>query len=202
MRLAIIGATGMLGRHAAIAAVNAGHDVIVTYRSPQALERLADLKCEARRGDLSDSDSLRDALSDVDAVINCAGYYPGAPRPWREEVHTATAQMENFYKACAGLPLKKIVYLGAAIALPRDPAGRPGHEELTYTQPPQNKNPYVQVKWAMDEQARQKSKEGLPVAIAIPTMTLENSIQEIQPDASLLRWRKGHCRVTWMACET
>lgn len=171
MRIAIIGATGMLGHHTALAASRAGHEVIVVYRNPRSLEAIRDFQFEARHADLNDRVALRSAFTGIDAVINCAGYYPTVPRPWRDDVQTATSQMQNFYDACADLPLNKIVYLGAAIALPRDSKGRPGNEELRYRKPPDNKSPYLQVKWALDELALTRAEEGLPITIGIPTMT-------------------------------
>jgi len=171
MRIAIVGATGMLGHHTALAAVRAGHEVIVVYRNPRSLGAIRDVRCEARQADLNDRVALHNAFIGVGAVINCAGYYPTVPRPWRDEVQMAKSQMQNFYDACADLPLNKIVYLGAAIALPRDSKGRPGNEELRYREQPDNKSPYLQVKWALDEQALNRAQEGLPITIGIPTMT-------------------------------
>jgi dihydroflavonol-4-reductase len=40
---------------------------------------------EARHADLNDRTALRNAFTGVDAVINCARYYPTVPRPWRDE---------------------------------------------------------------------------------------------------------------------
>ena len=171
MRIAIIGATGMIGHHTALAAVQRGHEVVVVHRASSNLDQIADLKFTSAIADLDDREALTRALNGVDAVINCAGYYPTAPRPWREEVKTATTQMDHFYAACAQHKLHKIVYLGAAIAMPRHAQGEPGNETLEYTGEPANKNPYLQVKVAMDAQARAKAREGLPVVIAIPSMT-------------------------------
>ena len=171
MRMAIVGATGMLGRHTLAAAAAGGHDVVAIARSESSLQRLRNAPLESRLADLDDRESLRRALKNVDAVVNCAGYYPTVPRPWRAEVETATGQMENFYAACAEQPLRKIVYLGGAIALRRHPASEPGDETLDYPGEPPSTNPYVRVKWALDVQARAKAGEGLPVVIGIPTMT-------------------------------
>lgn len=171
MRIAIIGATGMLGHHAARAALARGHELVVIHRASSRLDALADLRFQPAIADLDDHAALARALTGVDAVINCAGYYPGPPRPWREEVATATAQMENFYRACAQHRLRKIVYLGGAIALRRNPTGEPGDETLDYPERPANLNPYLQVKWAMDGQAREQARQGLPVVIGIPSMT-------------------------------
>jgi dihydroflavonol-4-reductase len=161
----------MLGQHTLAAAATAGHDVVAIARSDSSLRRLSNAALESRLADLNDRESLRRALKNVDAVVNCAGYYPTVPRPWRAEVETATRQMENFYAACAEQPLRKIVYLGGAIALRRHPAGKPGDETLDYPGEPPSTNPYLRVKWALDVQARAKAGQGLPVVIGIPTMT-------------------------------
>jgi len=91
MRIAIIGATGMLGQHAALAALAAGHDLRLTYRKEAALARLGDIPYERAPADLGDRAALTRALQGVDGVINTAAYYPTVPRPWREEVATARA---------------------------------------------------------------------------------------------------------------
>jgi dihydroflavonol-4-reductase len=171
MRVAVVGATGLLGQHTVVAAAAAGHEVVAIARSNNSLQRLANPATESRIADLDDFESLCRALRNVNAVINCAGYYPTVPRPWRAEVETATRQMENFYAACAEQQLKKIVYLGGAIALRRHPNGDPGDEAMDYPGEPPSTNPYVRVKWALDVQARAKAREGLPVVIGIPTMT-------------------------------
>jgi uncharacterized protein YbjT (DUF2867 family) len=48
MRIAVVGATGMLGQHVARHTLRAGHDLIALYRNPRLLNSLADLRCEAR----------------------------------------------------------------------------------------------------------------------------------------------------------
>jgi dihydroflavonol-4-reductase len=69
------------------------------------------------------------------------------------------------------LPLKKIVYVGAAIALPKSRDGQPGDGSLSYIEPPKDKNPYLQVKWAQDAMALRFAQEGMPVVIGVPSMT-------------------------------
>ncbi len=172
MNIALIGATGMIGHHTARALLQRGHELTIVHRQSSNLEQVRDLQFNAVVADLDSEQQLAAALSGVDAVINCAGYYPTRPRAWRDEVATATGQMENFYRACAAHgKLQKIVYLGAAIALRRHPDGEPGHADLEYPSQPDDRNPYLQVKWAMDRQAKQQASAGLPVVIGIPSMT-------------------------------
>lgn len=170
MRLAVIGATGMIGNHTARAAAEAGHELAVVHREGSNLRALDGLKFEPRVGDLNDRRSLVAALRGAEAVINCAAYYPTEPRPWKAEVERAVTQTENFYAACADNGLRKIVYVGAAIALAREPSGKPATEESTYAARPDDLTPYVQVKWEMDRLASEKAGQGLPVVTGIPAM--------------------------------
>lgn len=171
MRIAIIGATGMIGHHTALAALAAGHNIVLLHRPNSNLTKIADIPGERRVATLDKRQWMERALEGVDAVINCAGYYPTAPRHWQAEVKTAATQMQKFYDACAVHSLNKIVYLGGAIALPKQPDGSPGHADLHYQSQPTNKNAYLQVKWAMDKQALAQVKHGLPVVVGIPSMT-------------------------------
>ncbi len=170
MRIAVIGATGMIGNHTARAAVERGHEVVVVHRRSSNLAALADVPFRSAVADLDDREALKAALAQVDAVVNCAAPYPLEPRPWQAETAASLARMENFYAAC-GPHLRKIVYVGGAIALRRDPDGKPGHEGLSHPERPRDPNPYLQAKWAMDAQALAKAKQGLPVLVGIPAMT-------------------------------
>jgi dihydroflavonol-4-reductase len=172
VNIAVLGATGMIGRHTAQAVIDAGHALTVIHRKSSNLVDLQALRFESSIADLEDPDAMADAFSRVDAVIHCAGYYPTVPRPLAQELAQATAQMENFLNACArARNLEKVVYVGAAIALPRSPDGTPGTEALDYTTRPADPTPYVQVKFAMDRMARARAKDGVPVTVGIPAMT-------------------------------
>jgi len=171
MNLLILGATGMLGQQAARAAAAAGHDLTLAYRDPKTLSRFEGLKHRAVRVDLDDTASLTAALGGVDSVLHAAAPYPTQPRPWQAEVAAGLERMQSFYRACESRPLHRIVYLGGAIALQRRADGAPGDETCEYPGTPPNRNPYVQLKWALDEQAKAQAHAGLPVCIGIPSMT-------------------------------
>jgi dihydroflavonol-4-reductase len=171
MRIAIIGATGMIGNHTVRAARGKGHEVIAIYRNPALLRSLERVDADFRQADLNDMNSLRPGLKGADAVIHAAAYYPTTPKPLAQEMETAKRLMENLYKVSSELPLKKIVYVGAAIALPRNTNGVPADGSEGYKSQPKDHNPYLQVKWAQDALALAKTREGLPVVIGIPSMT-------------------------------
>ena len=171
MNLLILGATGMLGQQAARAAAAAGHELTLAYRDAKTLTRFEGLKHRAVRVDLDDHASLNAALDGVDTVLHAAAPYPTQPRHWQAEVSAGLARMQAFYRACENRKLHRIVYLGGAIALQRRADGTPGDETCEYASAPPNRNPYVQLKWALDAQALEQARAGLPVCIGIPSMT-------------------------------
>ncbi|HDV6127260.1 TPA: NAD-dependent epimerase/dehydratase family protein [Pseudomonas aeruginosa] len=154
MKYAVLGATGLLGHHAARAIRAAGHDLVLIHRPSSQIQRLAYLEPECRVAEMLDHAGLERALRGLDGVIFSAGYYPSRPRRWQEEVASALGQTNPFYAACLQARVPRILYVGSAYAMPRHPQGLPGHEGLFYDSLPSGKSSYVLCKWALDEQAR------------------------------------------------
>ena len=174
MKIAVIGATGMLGCHIAHAVIDSGHSLVVIHRTSSKLDKLYGLPYTSRIASLEGEAGLVKALAGVDAVIHAAAYYPTVPRSWKADLKLARAQMGLFLSACkqahAVRPLR-VVYVGAAIALQRGVKGAPGTEANSYSTQPRDKNNYLQVKWAMDTMALQAAADGLPLVVGIPTMS-------------------------------
>lgn len=170
MKIGIIGATGMLGHHIAIQAILHQHKIISIQRKGSNLTRIDDLKCENRTADLNDRGSLIKAFEGLDAVINAAAYYPTLPRPLAHEIKSARLQMQFFIDAVQSSGLKKALYVGGAIVIPKVNEGL-ANESGSYERAPENNAPYVQVKWLMDQMAREAAKNGIPIVIGIPSMT-------------------------------
>lgn len=171
MKIAVIGVTGMLGHHAVNSLLERGHEVTLVHRATSDLTRLDKWECDRKEANLDDYESLKKAFSGADVVLNCASYYPTVPKPWKNEVAYALSQLDNFLQACIDNDVSKIVYLGASIALKIPEDGSHGHSSSVHETRPENNAPYVQVKWEMDRYLMSKAMEGLPIVIAIPTMT-------------------------------
>ncbi|VTL98007.1 putative epimerase [Pseudomonas aeruginosa] len=147
MKYAVLGATGLLGHHAARAIRAAGHDLVLVHRPSSQIQRLAYLEPECRVAEMLDHAGLERALRGLDGVIFSAGYYPSRPRRWQEEVASALGQTNPFYAACLQARVPRILYVGSAYAMPRHPQGLPGHEGLFYDSLPSGKSSYVLCKW-------------------------------------------------------
>jgi len=171
MRIAVFGATGLLGQHTARAVLSAGHELTVLHRASSKLERLGDLTFRAQAVDLADGAGLTRALTEVDAVVNCAGYVPGL-RPLHQEVQQARRELSAFCEACLSAQNRKTVIVGASSALPRAKEGELATERLLYTHAPPDRNVFVQVKWALEDVALDYAQRGLALSIGIPAMAI------------------------------
>lgn len=170
MKLGIIGGTGMLGHHIAIAATFKQYEIVIIHREGSDLSKVSDLTFESRVADLNDRGSLINAFKGLDFVVNAAAYYPTLPKPLAEEIKIARLQMQFFIDAVKEGHIKRALYVGGAIAIPKSKSGIADESGL-YIQSPENTAPYVQVKWMMDEMARTAAAAGLPIVTGIPSMT-------------------------------
>lgn len=171
MKVAVLGATGMLGQHTARALRQRGHELLVLHRPSSNLDVLDGLEFEPRVADLEDQDGLVNALRGADGLVHAAAYYPTKPTPWQQEVEVAGAQIRRVLDAARAAQVSRITYVGAAIALKRRDDGQPGSETDSFEARPADHTPYLQVKYEMDRIAREYAGSGLPVSIAIPAMT-------------------------------
>ncbi|GHE69293.1 NAD-dependent epimerase/dehydratase family protein [Roseivirga thermotolerans] len=170
MKIGILGGTGMLGHHVAIEAQIRQYELVLIHRQNTDLNKVIDLRFESRVADLNDRGSLIKAFEGLDAVVNCAAYYPTTPKPLAQELKTARLQMKFFLDAIEMAKVKRALYVGGAAVLPKVIDGL-ANEEESFDKIPEAAAPYVQVRWLMDDMARDAAKDGLPLVIGIPSMT-------------------------------
>lgn len=79
MRIAIVGANGVYGRHLVPRLVAAGHGVRALVRRPETALAARACGADVRAADIYDAVSLRTALAGCDACVNLATAVPGGP---------------------------------------------------------------------------------------------------------------------------
>ena len=112
MRVLVVGAGGFIGRHIAIEAARAGHEIIACGRNPARLRLMFPawkaVACDFARDGLED---WRQRLQGVDAVVNAAGIFQGDGANSLEAVHVTGPRA--LFEACAELRIQKLVQISA-----------------------------------------------------------------------------------------
>lgn len=114
MKVAVTGATGVIGSSAVSALVAAGHDVVGLARTPEKADRLAALGATPHLGSLADHDFLVRMFTGTDAVANLAthvpvGYAGAVPGAWRTNDRLRTEGVRRVVDAAREAGVRRIV---------------------------------------------------------------------------------------------
>ena len=119
MRVAVVGATGVLGRHVVPRLVEAGHDVRATYRWDEDGARLGRMGVTAIPADILNPDSLAAAVEGCDAALHLATRIP-PPAPdadWSVNDRIRREGTENLLAACVAAGCERYVQQSIAMIL-------------------------------------------------------------------------------------
>ncbi|MFL6061337.1 MAG: NAD-dependent epimerase/dehydratase family protein [Marmoricola sp.] len=119
MKVVVSGGTGVIGRPAVRALLDAGHDVDVLARSSSNQDRIEALGARAVEADLFDVASLVRIYEGADAVINLAtevpvGYAAAWPNSWRHNDQLRTRAVANVASAARTAGVRRIVQESAS----------------------------------------------------------------------------------------
>jgi nucleoside-diphosphate-sugar epimerase len=114
VRVAVVGATGVIGTSAVPALVRSGHDVVGLARTPEKADRLHRLGAQTRPANLLDHDSLVALFDGADAVCNFATRIPvglAAVRPhaWRANDRLRTEGVRRVLDAAREARVRRVV---------------------------------------------------------------------------------------------
>ena len=114
MKVAVTGATGVIGRSAVTALVAAGHEVVGLARTPEKAAHLLALGARPHEASLADHDAMVEMCSGADAVCNFATHIPvglaGArPGAWRTNDRLRTEGVRRVLAAAREAGVRRIV---------------------------------------------------------------------------------------------
>jgi nucleoside-diphosphate-sugar epimerase len=117
MRIAVIGATGVLGRHLVPRLLERGHAVCATARKDSDLDKLKRIGAEAVRADIFDPVSLRAAVVNCDAAIHAATSIPSAAGKgdWAINDRIRREGTANLLAACRAERVRRYVQQSVAM---------------------------------------------------------------------------------------
>jgi uncharacterized protein YbjT (DUF2867 family) len=111
-KIAIIGATGMLGKPVTIELVNSGFEVTALARDQVKAKRLLPEDVKIVQADLRDIESLKRGLRDQNALYLSLAV---APRDRSHDFHAEAEGLSNVLMAARFTSIKRIAYLSALI---------------------------------------------------------------------------------------
>jgi len=114
LRVAVTGATGVLGRAVVPALVDAGHQVVALARTPQKAVLAQSLGAASRVGSIFDSEGLASLLNGCDAVVNLAshvpvGYATALPWAWKVNDSLRTEGVRRIVAAAKAAGVRRLV---------------------------------------------------------------------------------------------
>jgi dihydroflavonol-4-reductase len=117
MKLAITGASGLLGANVAAAALAAGHEVVCTRRGTSRADAVADLAITWVDAPLSDGSALAGAFAGCDAVVHCAASTSILPRVTPELEEANVVGTRNVVDAVISAGVRRLVHVSSTVAV-------------------------------------------------------------------------------------
>ncbi len=166
MKYFLTGATGFIGGNLARQLVQAGHEVRTLVRTPGKAQDLIDLGIQVHQGDITDKESMRAPMTNVDGVFHVAAWYKIGARDKSQAERINVQGTRNVLELMKELGVARGVYT-STIAVFSDTHGQAVDETYRFDGKPLTE--YDRVKWlAHYEVAEPMIKQGLPLVIVLP----------------------------------
>jgi nucleoside-diphosphate-sugar epimerase len=170
MRIAITGASGLLGGHLIDTFLQKGYSVIAVVRNPK--PTLTKPGVEVRVADVQDPLSLIEAFDGAEAVVHAAGFVSFNPRHRNKIFEVNVAGTAHAVNACLQLGIKKLIHISSVAALGRKP-GTVLNEDSKWIDVPAS--PYVVSKHRAELEVYRGAEEGLQVSVVNPSVIISGT---------------------------
>ena len=171
-RVVVTGGAGFIGGAVVRRLVARGDQVTAIVRDPERAGALADLGVELRRGDLSRTMAIVDAMRGSDAVIHMAGSYrvgiPASERPAMLDANLGSTNRVLDASSTAGL--ERIVYI-STINVFGNTHGRIVDERYRRDMSEGFLTYYDETKFQAHRAVEERIAGGAPIVIAMPGVT-------------------------------
>lgn len=199
MKYFITGATGFVGGVLTRKLREVGHEVRALVRSPQKAGDLKAIGVELFRGDVTDRESMREAMSGVDGIFHVAGWYKVGVRDKSGGEKINIEGTRNVLELMQELKIPKGVYT-STLAINSDTNGRIVDESYRFSGT--HLSEYDRTKAVAHDIAEDFIENGLPLVIVMPgviygpgdTSTLrDNLLDFLNGKLPALPDRTGYC---------
>ncbi|HET9909956.1 MAG TPA: NAD-dependent epimerase/dehydratase family protein [Anaerolineales bacterium] len=165
MKYFVTGATGFVGGVLAKKLREAGHEVNASVRSPGKTKELQDLGVKIFKGDVTDKESMREAMTGVDGVFHVAGWYKIGVKDKSDGERVNIQGTRAVLELMQELRIPKGVYT-SSLVVNSDTQGELKDESYHFTG--QHLSEYSRTKAVAHEMAKEFIAKGLPLVIVMP----------------------------------
>lgn len=165
MKYFITGATGFIGGVLAKQLRAAGHEVHASVRSPEKAKELHEAGVKLFVGDVTEKESMRQAMTGVDGVYHVAGWYKIGAKDKSGGEKVNIQGTRNVLELMQELKIPKGVYT-STLAVNSDTQGKLVDESYHFTG--QHLSEYDRTKAAAHDIANKFIANGLPLVIVMP----------------------------------
>ena len=165
MKYFVTGATGFVGGVLARKLREAGHDVHASVRNPEKARGLQDIGAKLFKGDVTDKESMREAMTGVDGVYHVAGWYKIGTRDKSDGEKVNIQGTRNVLELMHELKIPKGVYTSTC-AINSDTQGKLVDETYHFTG--KHLSEYDRTKAIAHDIAKDFVAKGLPLVIVMP----------------------------------
>ena len=199
MKYFVTGATGFLGGVLAKKLREQGHEVHASVRDTEKAQDLQAVGVKLFKGDVTDKESMREAMRGVDGVYHVAGWYKIGVKDKRDAERVNIQGTRNVLELMQELKIPKGVYTSTC-AVNSDTHGKVVDESYHFSG--KHLSEYDRTKAAAHELAREFIAKGLPLVIVMPgliygpgdTSSLRESIiSHLQGQLPMMSAKAGNC---------
>lgn len=131
-RVAITGASGLLGGNLAAELAAAGHHVVAIRRAGTKTSHLGDVAIEWRDADLASTDAMARAFEGADCVFHCAAAVSVARKVTPEMTAANVTGTQNVVDAAVAARVPRLVHTSSVVAVGLSTDGQPCDETATW----------------------------------------------------------------------
>ena len=165
MKYFVTGTTGFVGGVLAKKLREAGHEVNASVRSPEKAKELQALGVKLFKGDVTEKESMREAMTGVDGVYHVAGWYKVGTKDKSGGVQVNVNGTRNVLELMQELKIPKGVYT-STLAINSNTKGVLADETYHFTG--EHLSEYDRSKAEAHKLADEFIKQGLPLVIVQP----------------------------------
>ncbi len=199
MKYFVTGATGFLGGVLVRKLREQGHEVHASVRDPEKAQDLQALGVKLFKGDVTDKESMREAMLGVDGVYHVAGWYKIGVKDKRDAERVNVQGTRNVLELMQELTIPKGIYTSTC-AVNSDTHGKVVDESYRFSG--KHLSEYDRTKAAAHKIAKEFIAKGLPLVIVMPgliygpgdTSSLRESIiSHLQGQLPMIPAEAGNC---------